>query len=295
MDLLRQGAHAEALVAFERAYELSPVYQVLYYIGAMNVQLQRWASARRSFELYLKLGGPHLSRARVEEVSVHLDELARKTATLTLTLNVPGASVRVDGAPVHPTDVSGLVVDPGEHVVRVTKPGFEPLEQVLRATDGENVHLVLPLAPLNGGDLAPRPHQLPAPQRSASSRLPADTVAEHTPLWVPWVVTGALASGWLTTAGLSIKARHDRDRIERPETSDERIEDARRLHMTLAVVSDILLASTLASTGISAYLTWWSESDAPPTRGSGVPGGSVADGLAAGGEAGDPSYGLSPS
>jgi hypothetical protein len=282
MDLLRQGAYAAALTEFERAYELSPVYQVLYYIGAMNVQLQRWASARRSFELYLKLGGPHLTRARVEEVNVHLDELTRKTATLTLTLNVPGATVRVDGSPVHPTDVSGLVVDPGEHVVHVTKPGFEPLEQVLRATDGENVHLVLPLAPINAGDAPPRPHQLPAEQRPLPSTLPADTVAEGTPLWVPWLVTGALASGWLTTAGLTIKARHDRDRIERPEISDERIDEARRLHMTLAVVSDILLVSTLASAGVSAYLTWWPEPDAPPTRGSGAPGGSVADGLSFG-------------
>jgi hypothetical protein len=202
---------------------------------------------------------------------------------------VPGASVRVDGSPVHATDVSGLVVDPGEHVVYVTKPGFEPLEQVLRATDGENVHLVLPLAPINAGGSAPRPHQLSVESRSTASMLPgdraadraADEVTERTPLWVPWLVTGALASGWLTTAGLSIKARHDRDRIERPEISDERIEDARRLHMTLAVVSDILLVSTLASAGVSAYLTWWPEPDAP-TRGSGARAGSVADGLSLG-------------
>ena len=81
-------------------------------------------------------------------------------------------------------------------------------------------------------------------------------------LWVPWSITGALAAGWITTGALALKARHDRNIIERPGTSDERIDSARRLHLTLAIVSDVLLASTLGSAGWSAYLTWWSEEPA---------------------------------
>jgi hypothetical protein len=270
LELLRKEEHAEALTEFERAYELSPVYQVLYYIGALNVRLERWARARRAFDLYLKLGGPHLSAQRVDEVHAHLDELSQKTATLTLTLNVPGADVQVDGAPVKATEVSGLILDSGEHVVSVSKPGFKPLEQSLRATDGENVHLVLPLAPSGTDEPTPAPHRLPEETRSSNQPpLQPDRVEESTPLWIPWTVTGALAAGWVTTAGLAIKARHDRNAIERPETPDARIEDARRLHMTLAVISDILLASTLASAGVSAYLTWWPETSAPASSGSG--------------------------
>lgn len=280
LELLRQDAYAAALAEFERAYELAPVYQVLYYIGALNVRLERWAKARRAFDLYLKLGGPHLARARVDEVHAHLDELSRKTATLTLTLNVPGAEVQVDGAPVEATAVSGLILDSGEHVVSVSKPGFKPLEQSLRATDGENVHLVLPLARTNTDEPAPPPHRLPEENASANLRaIPPDRIEARTPLWVPWTVTGALAAGWVTTAGLAIKARHDRNAIERPETPNARIEDARQLHMTLAVVSDILLASTLASAGVSAYLTWWS--DAGPSEPS-RSGGASSDGLSLG-------------
>jgi len=281
LELLRKEAHAEALAEFERAYELSPVYQVLYYIGALNVRLERWARARRAFDLYLKLGGPHLSAQRVDEVHAHLDELSQKTATLTLTLNVPGADVQVDGAPVKATEVSGLILDSGEHVVSVSKPGFKPLEQSLRATDGENVHLVLPLARSGTDEPTPAPHRLPEQTSSSNQpRIPLDRLEESTPLWIPWTVTGALAAGWATTAGLAIKARHDRNAIERPETPDARIEDARKLHMTLAVISDILLASTLASAGVSAYLTWWPDTSAPASSGSG--GASGADGLSLG-------------
>jgi predicted metal-binding membrane protein len=85
---------------------------------------------------------------------------------------------------------------------------------------------------------------------------------------VPWAITGVLTAAWATTAALAIQARHDRDTIERPGTSAERIDDARQLHVTLAVVSDVFLVSALASAGVSAYLTWWSSpaaSTAPST------------------------------
>ena len=264
LELQRDQDYAGAIVEFERAYDLSPAYQVLYYIGAMNVRLARWARARRAFEMYLELGAGQLSPERVSEVRVHLDALSKKTVTLTLMLNVPGADVHIDGEPVAPTAIAGLVLDPGEHVVRASKPGFKPLEQVLRANDGENLRVVLPLARVGSeapGSAAPRV-SVDEPLSSAPDR--AD---EGVPLWIPWTLTGVLAAGWLTTAGLAIKARHDRDIIEQPGTPDHRIDDARQLHMTLAIVSDVLLVSTLASAGVSAYLTWWPESP-PPGSGS---------------------------
>jgi hypothetical protein len=273
------GELAEALVEFEAAYQLSPRYEVLYHIGAVHLQLEHWAQARRAFELYLQLGADELSQQQVEEVRVHLEEANRHTATLTLTLNVPGAQVQVDGATVEPTTISGLVLETGEHVVRVSKPGFQPLEQVVRASHGENVHLVLPLVPIAPpSDIAEAAAPVPARPIASEAAGILDSAAappvsaQQMPLWVPWTISGVLATGWLTTAALAIKARHDRDIIERPGTSPERIDSARRLHVTLAVVSDVLLASTLTSTGISAYLSWWSEPpDSRPARSSSSP------------------------
>jgi PEGA domain-containing protein len=265
--LLDQGAYAEALSEFTRAYELSPAYKVLYIIGGLNLRLERWVEARRAYELYLELGGPELSPARSAEVHGYLEELSQKTATLTLQLNVP-AVVYLDGVPFESTQVTGLILAPGEHVVRVSKPGFEPLEQVVRTTDGQDLHLVLPLARVSSGEPA-LPAQnpfgaTPSPRLESAGNVGAD---QRVSLWIPWTVTGALAAGWMTTAGLAIKARHDRDIIERPETPQNRIDDARRLHQTLAIVSDVLLVSTLASAGVSAYLTWWPPPD-PAVSGS---------------------------
>jgi len=264
--LWEKGKLAEALVEFEGAYQLSPRYEVLYNIGAVHMQLEQWARARRAFELYLELGAAELTKQQVEEVRGHLEETNEHTATLTLTLNVPGAQVQVDGATVEPTTISGLILETGDHVVRVSKPGFQPLEQIVRASQGENVHLVLPLAPIVAPPETPGAVPARALDREVAGVLdgaPAQRARDQMLRWVPWAVTGVLATGWLTTAALAIQARHDRDIIERPGTPAERIDSARRLHVTLAVVSDVLLASTLTSAGISAYLSWWSEPPDP--------------------------------
>ncbi|HEU4577801.1 MAG TPA: PEGA domain-containing protein [Polyangiaceae bacterium] len=286
--LRESGDLPGALREFERAYELSPAFQVLYYVGALNVELQQWARARQAFELYLQLGAGQLGPERIAEVQLHLEELSKHTATLTLTLNVAGADVQVDGAKLSATTISGLILDSGEHVVRVSKPGFQPLEQVVRANVGENLHLVLPLAPLAPSDAPALTARAPsaAPGAAPSSAVLAPHDQNGTP-WLPWAITGALGVGWATTAALAIQARHDRDRIERPGTSDARIDSARQLHMTLAVVSDVLLAATLASAGVSAYLTWWSEPAQGATgnassAGSPAPHGSLPTGFSAG-------------
>lgn len=271
MELGKKGQLVEALAEFERAYELLPEYAVLYNIGTVSLELEQWARARRAFELYLKLGASELTDERIKEVQEQLNETNRHTATLTLIVNVPGPDVLVNGSKVEPTTMSGLILESGEHVVRVSKDGFRPVERVVRASSGENVELVMPLTPLTPP--AGAYPALPAPGRAQGSspelaRADATSADTRASLWVPWTITGALAAGWLTTAALAVKARHDRDLIEQPSTSAARIDSARRLHLTLAIVSDVLLVSTLASAGVSAYLTWWVEPAADPGLGA---------------------------
>src|SRR5262249_22960236 len=131
--LRKAGKHAEALAAFEEAYRREPFYKVLYDIGAEHANLGHWGAARRALGLYLELGDGELSPQRVAEVHVHLDALAKRTATLTLTLNVAEADVKIDGEKPQETSISGLILDAGTHVVRVSKPGFRPVEEQVTA------------------------------------------------------------------------------------------------------------------------------------------------------------------
>jgi hypothetical protein len=266
-ELLRNGKADEALVEFERAYAVLPAYQVLYYVGDANFRLGRWAKAREALERYLDLGASQLSPAQTDEVRQNLELLTQRTASVSLSSNVAGAEVHVDGARLEPTKLSGLILDGGEHQIRVVKPGFHPLEQTIRATGGQSLHLVVQLMPRGEAPTVAIvvPSSMPAPAPSAI--LPSlDHEEQRMPRWLPWAVTGTLAAAWGTTAALAVNAQHARGRIERPGVSSERIDDARRIHLTLAVVSDVLLASTLASAGVSAYLTWWDESGGQSTQ-----------------------------
>jgi len=276
-ELAARHDYAGALVEYQRAYDLLPDYNVLYSIGAANVRLERWAAARQAFATYLDLGGSALPQARQDEVRNYLEILQKQTATLSLLLNVPDAEVHIDGVRVAPTSISGIVVEPGNHVLRVTKPGFRTVEDEFHATKGESVRVVLPLTRVS--TLGPAEPIAPGALTVSSSAPPPVVEPEPTPLWVPWTLTGVLAAGWITTAALAIQARHDRDTIEQPGTPEHRIDAARRLHVSLAVASDVLLAATLVSGGISAYLTWWPSE--PARAGAGLGPASVG-GLGAG-------------
>jgi hypothetical protein len=260
-ELYELGRHQEALDQFELAYRLRPTFEVLYNVAGANLQLGRWAHARRALELYLKLGAGQVPEVRVLQVQHILEQLKPKTATLTLNMNVQPAEVRIDATPIELLDLTDVVVEPGEHELHVTKPGFRPEQRTVRLAHGERLQIVLQLMPeVTTPVVAPAAALVPAPAPIVDRGIDRR--------WLCWGITSALAVGWGTTAGLAIKARHDRNIIERPGTPAEDIDDAQRLHRRLALASDVLLASTLASAGVAAYFTWWQD-DAPSAPGVG--------------------------
>jgi hypothetical protein len=243
--LYSEGDRAGALAEFQKAYDLLPTYEVLFSIGMVSRELELWARSRRAFESYLKLGANEIAPDTATAVRALLEELETKTATLSVTMNVSPDEVLIDSNPVQSNELRDLVLEPGTHLITVRKPGFLPLQRSLEVRHGEHAHWALELSPV-----APPVVRTPA---GALDRASAST----TP-WLPWTITGTLGAGWATTAVLAIKAQHDRRLIERPSTPAQRIDDARHLQLTLAIVSDVLLASTLTAAGVSAYLTWWS-------------------------------------
>src|SRR6188768_803127 len=56
LALYGDGEFLLALVEFERAYQLSNNYKVLYNIGQVRIQLGRYAKAKEALEEYLKIG-----------------------------------------------------------------------------------------------------------------------------------------------------------------------------------------------------------------------------------------------
>jgi PEGA domain-containing protein len=269
LGLEEKGDLAAALLEYERAFQLLPNYDVLYNIGSVNLELARLAPARRAFEQYLKLGGPSISSEQAAAVRHTIEELKQRTATLSLALNVAPSEVSIDSMPLETLDFSGVVLDAGEHVIRVQKPGFVPLEKSVSLARGDRLQLIVQLLPLEAAAVRSQPEGAPIPVPLLAEQSPFRALPpEPQRLWIPWTITGVLAAGWATTAALAIQAQGDREVIEQRNASDERIRDARRVHVALAVVSDVLLVSTLAAAGVSSYLTWWPSVSLPDAQAS---------------------------
>src|SRR5437762_2085447 len=97
LSLYGDGEFLLALVEFERAYQLSNNYKVLYNIGQVRIQLGRYAKAKEALEQYLKAGGSSLSAERTQAVNKDLSTLAERTAILNIVTGEVGADISLDG------------------------------------------------------------------------------------------------------------------------------------------------------------------------------------------------------
>src|SRR5687768_2725567 len=90
LSIYAEGEYLLALVEFERAYQLSPDYRVLYNIGQVRVQLGRYAKAREALEQYMEQGGDAISADRKREVTADLEMLKMRTARLNIVTSEEG-------------------------------------------------------------------------------------------------------------------------------------------------------------------------------------------------------------
>jgi hypothetical protein len=150
-ELVKKAQWAEALAAFERSAKLRPHAVTTYDIGACLRAMGQYTRARETFARALadndKSGGAQLSESLVSDSKGYIAEIDHLLATVTVQLTPANAAIAVDGRPLEaqpgaptPTLVAGtlppgagapppvgvfkLVLDPGAHVVTLSRKGF---------------------------------------------------------------------------------------------------------------------------------------------------------------------------
>lgn len=205
-DAFNRGRFQEAADLFGRAETLMHAPPHLLFLGRSQEKLGQLVKARES---YLKITREVLSETappafREAQLSAEreLKSLEPRIASLAITLeptNVTEVSVRVDGAPI-PAVLVGVQrpMDPGEHKIEVSAPGFRVEPQVVRLRDGEKRSVLFRLQP--DAAAAVRPTQpLPAPAGDEVAPLQVGMSPELQP--APAAPTSEAASG---TSGLRI-------------------------------------------------------------------------------------------
>ncbi len=145
-NLFEVGNYDAARVEFEQAHAQSGDARILYNVAVCDKELERYARAISVLEHSLDLGGNALPRRYVDRVRQTIGTLRPFVTTLGVETSHRGASVLVDGEKVGQTPLDKpIAIDVGEHIVRLSKPGFRGAPVRVKARSGKPIELSLDL------------------------------------------------------------------------------------------------------------------------------------------------------
>jgi hypothetical protein len=123
VDAFRNGRYEEARQAFSECYTLMPKSDVLRNLSISEIQSGHFVAAAR--HLTALLSGADLPADVREEATRRLAQAEAQIGKLNVTVDVPGAVVNIDGAPIGRTPLNGgWYIEPGQHEVLISKSGY---------------------------------------------------------------------------------------------------------------------------------------------------------------------------
>ena len=129
IELVDDGQLEGAIVEFQRSYDLTHHFAVLYNIGQVFVSLARPVEAVDAYERYLTDGGKKIPAARRAEVEQEIARQRARIATLEIRGLPEGAMVRLDGREIGKAPITAPVrVGVGTHAIAASAEGYDPAE-----------------------------------------------------------------------------------------------------------------------------------------------------------------------
>jgi hypothetical protein len=156
LALFEEGRYDAALAEFQRAYELSPSYRILYNLGRVYAETGDSVRSVDSLERFLSEGGASIERRRRTEVDALLVEQRARVSRVWVRTNVPDAQITIDGALALGADRSPLRtplrepirVTAGRHLIGARATGHEAAERAVELPGGVEETVAIDLLPL---------------------------------------------------------------------------------------------------------------------------------------------------
>jgi hypothetical protein len=199
LTAFREHKFNEARALFEQADRLQRSARTLRGLGASDLALSRYTIAKTELEDALIDSRNPLTPDQRNEVLSWLAWMNSSLAVLRLELSPSHASLVVD---TERTTARLLLLDPGEHSVRVHADGFEPFERniTLERDKPQLLHVVLDRVDQAGTRSQTAP--VKAPVAATTQALP--TTPEHKPAlterWWFWTGLAAIVAAGSVTA-----------------------------------------------------------------------------------------------
>ncbi len=257
VELYRDGALDAALIEFERAYELVRDYRVLYNLGRVQVERQRFAEAVELFSRYLAEGGAKLSVERSTVVRAELQKLRGRVAKLWVEANLSGARLFVDDIEVGTLPLQNSIsVNPGIRHIVVRKPGYIPATHNVKVAGGESSRISLQLVAEGSTDRASK-HALEGKsplEEEGTDKAEAGERRNYTPFWVSFGATAVLGAGATTFGLLALNRRQNiQDKYDVLPVDRNGVQALRSEGKVFAAVADGLMIGTAVAAGITIY------------------------------------------
>lgn len=196
----RKGNLEEARTHFQEAWRLQPSRGLGGTLADIEMRLGNHRAAAEYWQYFLERTDDEVQRAAAEE---KLAKCVEQLARVRVELDVPGATLSVDGRPVEDASrPEGILVEPGSRVLRVERPGYRAQSVQFVADAGQLLELRVRLEP----DAAQAPAETPQP--TAASEEPETSTRTVAIIGGATLTTAALVTG--VVFGLKGAAEHRR-------------------------------------------------------------------------------------
>jgi hypothetical protein len=291
IELVDDGQLEGAIVEFQRSYDLTHHFAVLYNIGQVFVSLANPVEAVDAYQRYLADGGKRIPAARRAEVQQEVARQKARIATLEIRGLPDGATVRVDGKEIGKAPIAAPVrVGVGTHNIAASAEGHDPAEtQVTVAGEDRRVvdlvlvkHVVEPPPPPVMAPVAlavpespvvsvSPPVVLPAAREPTVISAPVELPTRQqsvSKLRVAGIVSAAVGVAGLaagTACWLVAKSRHNDAVTDWKQHLDDRAQSLQSEAHDLAIGANIsfIAGGTLAALGVVLYIVGAPDGQAP--------------------------------
>jgi hypothetical protein len=163
--LHKAGKKREAREEYLAAFRLKKSHDVAGNLGNVELSLGMARDAAEHLSFAIRHYAPTgTTPEQIEKAKQRLAEAKRQIGTVTVTVNVPGAEVLVDGASAGHAPLEGeLFVEPGTRTISARLAGHEEAKKVVEAGKGTEEAVTLKLVPIGPVDGPP-----PLPTGSAT-------------------------------------------------------------------------------------------------------------------------------
>jgi tetratricopeptide (TPR) repeat protein len=285
IELVDDGQLEGAIVEFQRSYDLTHHFAVLYNIGQVFVSLAKPVEAVDAYERYLKDGAKKIPAARRAEVEQEIARQKARIATLEIRGLPEGAVVRLDGKEIGKSPIAAPVrVGVGTHAIAASAEGYDPAETevTVAGEDRRVVGLALakhvveapPPPPVAVEQTQPpvAPVALPAPEVSApvvgAAVEPSTKPKSMSNLRIPGIASSAAGVAGMVAGAVCwalAKSRHD-DAVGYVNQNYSRAQQLQGQAQDYATAGNaaFIVGGALAALGVVLYFVGESNGQAAP-------------------------------